>query len=213
MSEPTNETTMFLEALHACEETFATLWIGRDHGITPLALSSLVRSWERALRVLGEVTGSESMTERAGILARTWSRDKDLIRRGTGGCGKPASPPAELPSQIGKEPSCGEDHNLAIWYDPASIRSHFEGLDDEDWGDVQDLSDFALQAAAEKILSGDAIWGDFDHYAAAIVRLAREEDAKEAVMGCTCGAEVPKEEADQHIAQCDGKPKGGDDAE
>lgn len=45
---------------------------------------------------------------------------------------------------------------------------------------------------------------DFDRMLASATEVFEEE--KEEVLGCSCGAEVPKEDANQHIAQCSGDP-------
>lgn len=54
------------------DTAMATLWVGRDHGITPQALRACVELWIAANRVLADVKGIDGPRERADTLERTW---------------------------------------------------------------------------------------------------------------------------------------------
>lgn len=62
-------------------------------------------------------------------------------------------------------------------------------------GALRDLLTDIMHACEDEI--------DFD----LLLRDAEEVFDEEKVLGCPCGEEIPPGETDQHIAQCDGKPK------
>lgn len=69
----------------------------------------------------------------------------------------------------------GPDPNLAVWFDPQSIRDHWDGCDDDP---TAGLCDRMLRKVGEQALYDDRIWNAFHHALTDAVYAVREELGK-----------------------------------
>ena len=64
---------VFRELLDACDEAdtaFATIHIGRDHGLTPQGLAAMLNVWPKVLLAYHAATGSERAKDCAATLRK-----------------------------------------------------------------------------------------------------------------------------------------------